>query len=497
MRAAPKRGTMTDDRPTLATLLRGRSRAAVARFVAALYDARGSKTRPEGGTVVVDGGRYLVVPAGPVARFHDRLFGPAPDAVDAVVAVDAGRADALASRYDAPVLTPADLDALARYGLDRPAAEAVVGDALGVGLDELRPASQPTPTGTAEPDRPHDPNSGRPDAGDTPTDRDRRAPAAVPRSAPLVAVAAVALVALFVLAPVSLGPETGLLSDATGSQASTPDPSADAPGTTDAPTSPRSESPASGAPGLAPGLTTEGVADADALAEAHATTLSNRSYRWRLTYVESVNGTERGQRVESVVVESPTVYTSSVRTEGNLTSRGPISRGSSYADGDQRHRRTSNGVVSEPIGDLETFGRQEWRAHQYYGVLLDGQRTSEVRTLFDVPRLYAVDIRGVPAPNVRNYSATARVTPEGFVPYYSGSYCFVSTDRRTPDVCISLTMRYLAVGQTTVDPPAWYRNASTPLPPENTTQPSGTAVPNATTDAPGSPAPSSSPSAAG
>lgn len=477
---------MTADRPTLATLFRGRPRDDVARFVASLYDARGARTRLDGGAVVVDGDRYLVVPAGPIARLRDRLTGPPSHRVDAVVAVDADRAEALAARYDAPAVTPADLDDIARYGVDRGTADTIVRETFGVGLDALRPMGW-----RSEPD----------DTADSPattlptrdgSSRTRRAhppaPADVPRSTALAAALVVGVVAVLVLAPASVGLDAGPFAGLVGSEPPTdeqPASTADDRGTgvADEATTSRPDASADDALSLAPGLTTDGITDVDALADAHAASIENRSYRWELTYVEEVNGTERGRLVESVVVESPTVYHSTVRVEGAPNSRGPIAPSSSYADGDRRYQWTADGIESEPVAENGVLGRPERRASRYYGVLLDGQVTSHVRTIFDQPRLYVVDIQGAPAFSVRNYTATAHVAPDGFVRYFSGSYCLVSFRANTPDTCVSLTMQYRLTPDVTVEPPAWYRPdaAATPTPKPT---PSTTVTSNASTAAP-------------
>jgi hypothetical protein len=207
---------------------------------------------------------------------------------------------------------------------------------------------------------------------------------------------------------------------------------------------------------LAPGLTTHGVVDADALAAAHATTLANRSYTWELAYVEFDNGTKVGSATETVAVAAPSVYASNVSHDGFLTYRGPVGSRPAYADGTKRYQPTAIGLENTTVegGDL---GRQENRARQYYGILLDGQNTSIVRTVLGGLRLYVVDIEGTSAVTVRNYTATAHVSPEGIVYYYSGSYCLASFGRDdVRELCLSITMQYRDVGETTVDPPPWY-----------------------------------------
>lgn len=455
---------MADGRPTLATLLRGRSRREVAAFVAALYDARGVTTHVDDGVVVVDGDRYVVVPAGVAARVRDWLAGTPVGTADSVVAVDASRAETLATRYDVVVLTPADLDRLARYGLDRETADAVVRDQLGVGLDAIRPAEESRPPGASA-------AAGGADSHARTRSGSRRRDWAggFPFASRSVDVGVLLLVVVAVVLVTTSGSFGlgGSLADPGNSEPRTPatiEPGA-APDAVGVANEPRPTPPANSSPAdtdaLAPGVTTDGITDANALAGAHARALSNRSYTWTLTYVEFINGTESGRSVESVSVATSTVYVSNVSTDGFLNSRGPISSRSSYADGERLYRPTADGFDAEPISERGGVGRHEGRAQQYYRILLDGQETSLVRTVLDTPRLYVVNIEGTRASTVRNYTATAHVAPNGVVHYYSGSYCFVPLgDAGSIGTCISLTMQYQAVGETTVEPPQWYGNAS-------------------------------------
>ncbi|WP_152043169.1 hypothetical protein [Salinigranum salinum] len=450
--------------PSLASLLRRRSRTEVAAFVAALYAARGAETRVEGGSVVVDGSRYLVVPAGYRARVRQWLpgairstpHGATASTPDRVVAVDAARADALAERYDAPVLTPATLDDLARYGLDHEIADAVYRDHLGRSLDDVAPAAARSRSPDA-PDRATTDSS-------APNRDDVRDPASLSTGAVVATVAVLASVVLLTTAAALGGGPLAGGSDGVPTTTATPAPGvatdeadvANSPRPTPDETEEGSERNETSGLVLAPGLTTHGVVDADALAEAHATTLANRSYTWELTYVEFANGTKVGSATETVAVAAPSVYVSNVSHDGFLTYRGPVDSRPAYADGTKRYQPTATGLENTTIED-DDAGRQQSRARQYYGILLDGQETSVVRTLLGGPRLYVVDIEGTSAVTVQNYTATARISPEGIVYYYSGSYCLASFGRDdVRELCLSITMQYRNVGETTVEPPPWY-----------------------------------------
>jgi hypothetical protein len=436
-------------RPTLATLLRRRSRGDVAAFVAALHAARGATTRADADAdgLVVDGDRYLVVGGGYVARLRAGVSRRSPPP-DVVVAVDPARAEALSDRYGVPVVTPTDLDRLARYGLDRPTADRVFRDHLGRGVDDVAP---PSSTGS-------DPKSAPVSRSSTGW---RGSPFGVPESAVVVLLVVAALVAFGAAAP-SAGPEGVTLGeDDTAGPGAGPNETgvANEPRPTPATSTPRPD-----ALRLAPGLTADGVTDPEALAEAHARAVANRSYTWVLTYVEYTDGDESGRAREVVTVERPTVYASRVSTDGFLTSRGPVAYRPSYADGERRYRPTVEGVDSTPLEQRGPTGLQEARASQYYGILLDGEETSVVRTILGDPRLYVVDITGANTSTVRNYTATAHVAPDGTVRYYAGSYCYRSFRSDTREVCLSLTMQYRDVGETTVEPPIWYTDAGTASP---------------------------------
>jgi hypothetical protein len=181
------------------------------------------------------------------------------------------------------------------------------------------------------------------------------------------------------------------------------------------------------------------------------------------------------------------VYASRVSTDGFLTARGPVAYRPSYADGERRYRPTVEGVDSTPLEQRGPTGLQEARASQYYGILLDSEETSVVRTILGDPRLYVVDIAGANTSTVRNYTATAHVAPDGTVRYYAGSYCYRSFRNDTREVCLSLTMQYRDVGETTVEPPRWYADAEETSPRATPGEGTETATPAATgtdTDAP-------------
>jgi hypothetical protein len=446
-------------RPTLAALLRGRSRAALAEFVRALHAARGAETRVDGSVVVVDGDRVLVV----TGRRFAVLDGlgtrrATPSGIDRVVAVDAARAERIAARYDARPVSAADLDGLARYGLDRAAADAVYRDQFG------RPVSAVEP-------------------GPARADRDARR-AAHGRPSPAVLVGAVVvLVTLATLgaalsgagataaplpwlsetadsipvsAPLAPGPvasdgEETSGGRAIGSGARTTLGSAGAAGPGGADT----DRP------LPPGVSVDGVTDADALATAHAAALGNRSYRWELSYVESVNGSVTARGTETVRVWSRRQFVSTVEWTGDPVGLTPVATRPSYADGERRYRPSAadGAVVTRSIGDVPPAGEQGWRASRYLRWCLSARSSTVERTVGDTAHpITVVALNGSSDPSVERYAARARVTADGFVRSLSVSYV-LATRGDSPPVDVDVTFRYYVDADGSPAPPPWFTGA--------------------------------------
>jgi hypothetical protein len=438
-------------RPTLAALLRGRSRAALVRFVADLYAARGAETTVEDGAVVVDGERFLVVARGPIpAGFRTPRHAPAT--VDRVVAVDAPRAERLAARYDARPVSAADLDDLARYGLDRETADAVFRDRFG------RPVSA--------------------------VDPQPRSVASEPDSRPGLVGAVAVLAALALLGFALSGPGAAASAfpwawDAADSISvsrpvtPTPHPPPDA--GADTPADPMTPAVSDGnAPDgidpdtdLAPGLSADGDTDPDALAAAHATVLSNGSYRWDLAYVESVNGSVVARGTETVRVESRRQYVSAVDWTGSPVGVSPVAVRPSYADGTVRHRPAADGsgFVTRSLTDVPPAGEQGWRASRYLRWFLSGSSTtvSVDPTLDHAERPVAVvTLNGTASVESEQYVARAHVTADGFVRRLSVSYVLTDSDRPAP-VDVRFTFRYHPEENVSASPPPWFTGESQSL----------------------------------
>jgi hypothetical protein len=208
---------------------------------------------------------------------------------------------------------------------------------------------------------------------------------------------------------------------------------------------------------LPPGLDESGIANADALARAHEAVVANRSYRWNVTYAERVDGRRSGTVRETVAFERPGVYTVNVRRRGDPTVE-PVSFSSQpvYADGEQRYEpiRVTGGredvqVTGLPIAEERPFGE---RAGTYVEWYLSVSRSAITDVVHRNGRtFYRVKTIGDPYPGAENARASALIDSRGMVHR-------LRSERDVPDsdVSVTLTFRYGDVGNTTVEPPAWY-----------------------------------------
>ncbi|AUV83189.1 hypothetical protein C2R22_17335 [Salinigranum rubrum] len=470
-------------RPTLAALLRDRSRSARARFVAALYAARGATTRVDGCVVHVDGERYLVASRWSVlAARLDRRRSERGNRVDRVVAVDPARAARLAARYDARAVSTADLDRLARYGLDRTAADAVYREQFGRPVSAVDP---PTPDERVD------------------TDAADSSDARVVGRAPTVGFVAVSTLALLAVVAFSgAGATTGALpiawdaseavsvstpietgAGSTGDEATTETATAR---TVHSWLGANTSLPAE----FAPGVSNEGVTDVDALAAAHAAFLGNRSYRWELEYVESVNGTVTARGTETVRVASRRSFVADVDWRGVPVGFTPVASQPSYGDGTVRHRPATNraGLATYALTDLSPAGEQGWRASRYIRWYLSTSESSFERTLIHTERPTAVvEATGTTYPNADDYAVRAHVTEEGFVRSLSVSYELTAADE--PPVTVQFNFRYHVDESVSVSPPAWHERGETVTATSVETTATGTTTPNGTTSPAETPTP--------
>jgi hypothetical protein len=455
-------------RPTLAALLRDQPRRGRVRFVAALYAARGATTRIEGNVVHVDGERYLVAARWSfLTALVERNRG---ERVDCVVAVDPVRAGALGDRYGARAVSAVDLDRLARYGLDRPAADTVYRERFGRPVAGVDPPAADRRPGAADAAR---------TGGHTPTG-----------VLVVVSVLAFLLVATLSGAGATTGTlpwvwdasETVSVSTPASTGTGTPSGGTTADGTTASPTahSGRGAGEPPTADPFAPGVSSASLTDVDTLATAHAAALGNRSYVWELEYVESVNGTVTARGTETVRVASRRSFVSAVDWRGRPAGLTPVASRPSYADGEVRHRPAADGseLVTYALTDLSPAGEQGWRASRYLRWYLSTTNASVERTLVHAGTPTAVvEGTGTAYPNAEGYTVRAHVTRDGFVRSLSVSYRL--TDDDEPPVAVQFNFRYRVDEPVAVSPPAWHDGGATSTPNGTPSDaPKGTSTPS-------------------
>ena len=221
---------------------------------------------------------------------------------------------------------------------------------------------------------------------------------------------------------------------------------------------------------LAPGLTSTGVVDLEALVAAHRAATANRSYVWREFRGTSahVNGSIPIQDRTVAEVESRSRYhlrsgDQRVRLRSGLTN---VANYSEYADGtvrtirfrfvgrtsyERRHTHPTDPNDHRLVGASATSAIRQYLA-------LSNVTVSAVR-LDDRP-YYLVVGRNWPAftgETVHNGTITAIVSPDGFVRSLEAVYTVrsVGQPRR-----VRYGFTYEQVDNTTVEPPDWYRDGS-------------------------------------
>ncbi|MFC7202582.1 hypothetical protein ACFQJC_03585 [Haloferax namakaokahaiae] len=212
---------------------------------------------------------------------------------------------------------------------------------------------------------------------------------------------------------------------------------------------------------IAPGFSTAGVENATLLAEAHREALGNRSYQWTIGYRESVAGSQTGSEVETVAVEAPNRYLSSVQRSGTLRAfPRPTASEDSFADGSFRYARRPaepDGVAVRVIDpeSVDGPGRQAVRAESYIDWYLSTENSRVVNSTTDDDgtQLYEVVGSGNEFPRSVTYTASAVIEESGLVRSMEVTY-------ETRDgVRVTVWFEYDAMDETTVEPPLWAVNA--------------------------------------
>ncbi|WP_123536420.1 hypothetical protein [Halosimplex salinum] len=222
--------------------------------------------------------------------------------------------------------------------------------------------------------------------------------------------------------------------------------------------------------GIAPGLTGDAVADIDALVAAHRAATTDRSYVWRERHGSTTRPNGSVPLFDRTVarVELQSVYRvwsgdERVRLRSGLTN---VANYSEYADGTER------------IVRYRYVGRTDYEhyrvhpidavAHRHIGLgatdaieryLAVGNATVAAVSVDD-RRHYEVVGRDWDRPasdRVSDYTVVAVVSPEGFVRSLDVSYTVRSVG---PPRRVRYSFAYERVGETTVDPPAWFDGAN-------------------------------------
>lgn len=213
---------------------------------------------------------------------------------------------------------------------------------------------------------------------------------------------------------------------------------------------------------LPPGVTGNGITDAQKLAVAHVAETRNVSYTWRDHYVSErrlASGSLRTDLTQIARVETESTYTYWTNRRAD-DADGPFSylgNFSEYADRRGRYARF--------VDDGEVVHRQYPRrpAHRRVGRFagnairqyLSVENASVAVTLVDGQRYYAVEGSGYDLPSgweISNYTVDATISPDGFVRRLNASYVRTRGDERET---IRYGYAYSSVGNTTVEQPSW------------------------------------------
>ncbi|PSQ48799.1 hypothetical protein BRD15_04720 [Halobacteriales archaeon SW_6_65_15] len=231
---------------------------------------------------------------------------------------------------------------------------------------------------------------------------------------------------------------------------------------------------------LPPGLSTDGVTDAAALAAAHEEALAGQSYTYdREVRVVAANGTEVGgwsqhvqvgadrlefnhtQTGEGLSVSGTDIEDSQVYTDGSVT----FWKADAFRDGFRREPGrgfaaetfSSEQLLADAVNAAETRVTEVEPEGDSDDGMGDGtwyrvraENGSETLT-YDAPN-------GTVAVEATNVTATAVVAPSGFVRNVTYEFDFV---RGNVSGHRTMTVRYSGVGETTVEVPAWVEDAKT------------------------------------
>jgi hypothetical protein len=205
-----------------------------------------------------------------------------------------------------------------------------------------------------------------------------------------------------------------------------------------------------------PGLSEDGIVDYTRLAAAHARTLRNVSYRVVFTRREFAEDVPVSVQREVAVVEGPSTYRNRITVAGSPDEDARIvSDDERYANGTAtvvRRPAVDGGpvVITPPPGDGDDPFLD--RAERYLRYFLS-VRESRVAGRFvrDGRTYYWVTFVGDPWPAVENTTGSALVDDRGVVHEVRRRY----REPSRPAFSVVVTVEYTHLGTATVTPPGW------------------------------------------
>lgn len=211
---------------------------------------------------------------------------------------------------------------------------------------------------------------------------------------------------------------------------------------------------------LPPGVTGNGVTDPEALAQAHVSAVKGLSYTWHdrvvVLRVNSGGDSEIRQRAH-VQNETRFDYWTNRREADRDSAFSYLGTFSEYADSSGRYTRSAErgDLIYEQVPHRTARQRIGQRARSSIVQYLSVENATVAVTVVDGSRHYEITADDYSLPSgwvVQNYTVTAVVSPDGLVRSLNASY---ERTRGRERQWISYSFRYSAIGNTTVEEPAW------------------------------------------
>lgn len=222
--------------------------------------------------------------------------------------------------------------------------------------------------------------------------------------------------------------------------------------------------------GLAPGVGPTGVADAAALAAAHARVLGSASYTVNQTLLQRYpNGTVDARYVTVArFAADHTVFRSTLRQADRRDGRLVTRRVERYGDGDRVYEAVTEGNTTEHRLVRGADGEPRSPVNVFPANLTNRRSIARLFTLVGTEvidrriengtRLVTVGTtEPQPLPPLQNVTVTATVQADGLVRAYRVEY---GVERDGARVAVLVVLRYTAVGATTPEAPPWLGRVS-------------------------------------